>query len=162
MFREKGFDAISVAELMRAAGLTHGGFYNHFEFKDALEAEACAQVFGNSVATMRPSRRSPTRRGAGAAFDAYWRRYVSKKARDSPAARCPMVAFAGEVSRQPAPVRDKYAAGLRQYLEAFERAGDAGDGRKGDRSRPPREAAPAGDRAVRRPGGRAGARQKRR
>ena len=42
LFREKGFDQVAVADLMRAAGLTHGGFYNHFESKTALETEAAA------------------------------------------------------------------------------------------------------------------------
>src|SRR5271156_4570045 len=40
LFREKGFEAVGVADLMHAAGLTHGGFYNHFDSKDELAAEA--------------------------------------------------------------------------------------------------------------------------
>ena len=36
LFREKGFDAVGVSELMGAAGMTHGGFYNHFDSKEAL------------------------------------------------------------------------------------------------------------------------------
>jgi TetR/AcrR family transcriptional repressor of nem operon len=126
LFREKGFDGISVAELMRAAGLTHGGFYNHFESKDALEAAACAQVFGNSVANVEAVAAIADPAERARAFDAYRRRYVSKKARDAAAARCPMVAFAGDVTRQPPPVRAQYAAGLRDYLEAFVRASASG------------------------------------
>jgi TetR/AcrR family transcriptional repressor of nem operon len=126
LFREKGFDGISVAELMRAAGLTHGGFYNHFESKDALEAAACAQVFGNSVASVGAVAAIADPAERARAFGAYRRRYVSKKARDAAAARCPMVAFAGDVSRQPPPVREQYAAGLRQYLDAFVRAAASG------------------------------------
>ena len=53
------------------------------------------------------------------ALDDYKRRYVSKKGRDTPAARCPMVAFAGDVSRQSPAVRGEYAAGLHKYLDAF-------------------------------------------
>ena len=41
LFRERGIAAVGVAELMEAAGMTHGGFYKHFESKDALIAEAC-------------------------------------------------------------------------------------------------------------------------
>ena len=40
LFREKGFDAVSIGEIMGAAGLTHGGFYGYFENKEALIAEA--------------------------------------------------------------------------------------------------------------------------
>ena len=66
------------------------------------------------------------------ALDAYKRRYVSKKGRDATAARCPMVAFAGDVSRQSLPVREAYASGLHRYLSAFERAA-AGDKARGRR-----------------------------
>jgi TetR/AcrR family transcriptional regulator, transcriptional repressor for nem operon len=40
LFREKGFEGVGVADLMHAAGLTHGGFYNHFESKDELATQA--------------------------------------------------------------------------------------------------------------------------
>ena len=43
LFRERGYDGVSVADLMLAAGLTHGGFYKHFESKAELMAEATAQ-----------------------------------------------------------------------------------------------------------------------
>src|ERR1700758_4828585 len=45
LFRERGFDAAGVAEIMKAAGLTHGAFYAHFTSKDALETEAVARAF---------------------------------------------------------------------------------------------------------------------
>jgi TetR/AcrR family transcriptional repressor of nem operon len=126
LFRAKGFDHVNIADLMQAAGLTHGGFYNHFSSKDELEAEACAHVFERSVAavTAIANIADPGRRAD--AFDAYRRSYVSAEARDADAARCPMVAFAGDVGRQPDVVREEYAAGLRRYLDAFVRA--AADG----------------------------------
>jgi TetR/AcrR family transcriptional repressor of nem operon len=127
LFREKGFDGVSIADLMRAADMTHGGFYNHFGSKDDLEMAACAHVFGKSVGALEAIAdiAEPPRRKK--ALDAYKRRYVSKKGRDATAARCPMVAFAGDVSRQSAPVQEEYAAGLHRYLNAFARAlsGDA-------------------------------------
>jgi TetR/AcrR family transcriptional repressor of nem operon len=131
LFREKGFDGISVAELMHAAGMTHGGFYNHFESKQDLEAAACAHVFSKSVAAIEAIARIAAPEERTQAFDAYKRRYVSKKVRDYSATACPMVAFAGDVSRQPAPVREEYASGFRRYLAAFERA-SAGDGLEGE------------------------------
>ena len=48
LFREKGFDGIGVAEIMRAAGLTHGGFYGHFESKDELACEASKALVARS------------------------------------------------------------------------------------------------------------------
>ena len=46
LFRERGFDGIGVAELMKNAGLTHGGFYGHFDSKEQLMAEACEYAIG--------------------------------------------------------------------------------------------------------------------
>src|SRR5258707_322344 len=60
LFRENGFDGIGVADLMKAAGLTHGGFYGHFKSKDALAADACSPTMargsGRVAAVARMSR----------------------------------------------------------------------------------------------------------
>src|SRR5260370_27815802 len=48
LFRENGFDGIGVADLMRAAGLTHGGFYGHFKSKDDLGGEACSRAMARA------------------------------------------------------------------------------------------------------------------
>src|SRR5689334_16944846 len=45
LFRERGFDGVGVADLMKEAGFTHGGFYNHFGSKEELAAETCAASF---------------------------------------------------------------------------------------------------------------------
>jgi TetR/AcrR family transcriptional regulator, transcriptional repressor for nem operon len=122
LFREKGFEGTGVADLMHAAGLTHGGFYNHFESKDELAAQACEQIFEGAVAMMErmAAIENPSERTA--AIEHYKRRYLSEKSRDAPAARCPMVALGTDVSRQHGPVLHAYAAGLRRYLDAFTRA----------------------------------------
>ena len=52
LFREKGVDGIAVADLMKAAGLTHGGFYNHFESKEELAAAAFKTAFDATVARL--------------------------------------------------------------------------------------------------------------
>jgi TetR/AcrR family transcriptional regulator, transcriptional repressor for nem operon len=126
LFREKGFDGVSIADLMHAADMTHGGFYNHFGSKDDLEAAACAHVFAKSIEAVEAiaAVADPVERAR--AFDDYKCRYVAKKSRDATAARCPMVAFAGDVSRQSPTVRGEYAAGLHKYLDAFARAATAG------------------------------------
>ncbi len=46
LFRERGFDGIGVADIMKRAGLTHGGFYGHFASKDDLGAEITTRVLG--------------------------------------------------------------------------------------------------------------------
>ncbi len=122
LFREKGFDGVAVAELMHEAGMSHGGFYNHFKSKGELEAAACSRVFETSLSRIgsvadvaEPDKRAE-------AFDTYRRSYVSKKARDAPGPACPMVAFAGDMTRRPPEVRAAYAEGLAGYLERFTRA----------------------------------------
>src|ERR1700754_5116788 len=49
LFRERGIDGVSVADVMAAAGLTHGGFYRQFASKEALVAEAVAQAFAEQA-----------------------------------------------------------------------------------------------------------------
>ena len=44
LFRKKGFDGVGIADIMKSAGLTHGGFYGHFRSKDQLIAESCADA----------------------------------------------------------------------------------------------------------------------
>ena len=119
LFRAKGFDGVGVAELMAAAGLTHGGFYNHFGSKDDVEAAALGRVFEHSVARIAAIAGIEDAAERRRAFADYCERYVSTTARDASAATCPMVAFAGDVSRQAAPVREAYAEGLAAYLKAF-------------------------------------------
>jgi TetR/AcrR family transcriptional repressor of nem operon len=88
LFREKGFDAVSVAEVMKAAGLTHGGFYGHFRSKDDLIAHAIGHTVGSESATD----------DIGAWIDTY----LSLLHRDHPEAGCPTAALAG-LMRQQAP-----------------------------------------------------------
>ena len=47
LFRERGFEGIGVADLMKEAGLTHGGFYGHFSSKEDLIAQACSRLTQN-------------------------------------------------------------------------------------------------------------------
>ena len=63
-FRKNGIVATGLADLMKAAGLTHGGFYKHFKSKDQLIAEACARRGGSSPRGSRPTprRARPSRR----------------------------------------------------------------------------------------------------
>ena len=90
LFREGGFDGISVNDLMKAAGFTHGGFYNHFESKDALAGEALDYAFRQMDGVRE---RIPT-------LDEFVTSYLSEEARNAPGSTCPAAALAGEVARQ--------------------------------------------------------------
>src|SRR5438105_11839749 len=78
LFRERGFDGIGVADIMKRAGLTHGGFYGHFGSKDDLAAEACARVLdAEGWAERVTGTKHPT-------IDALVRGYLSARHRDDP------------------------------------------------------------------------------
>ena len=53
LFRRRGVDAVPVAEIMKEAGLTHGGFYGHYPSKAALAASACRKALADSAARWR-------------------------------------------------------------------------------------------------------------
>jgi len=119
LFRERGIGGVSVAELMAAAGLSHGGFYGHFESKDALAAAACRRAFSESAARWRKHAKS----GADdrARLAAIVDNYLSSKHRDQPGAGCAAVALATDVAREPAgkPVRAAYADGVRELVDTL-------------------------------------------
>ena len=106
LFREGGFDGISVNDLMKAAGFTHGGFYNHFESKGALAGEALDYAF-RQMDVVRD--RMPT-------LDEFVTSYLSEQARNAPGSTCPAAALAGEVARQPDAVKSIFAEGVERMV----------------------------------------------
>src|SRR5260221_14448270 len=77
LFREHGFDGIGVADIMKAAGLTHGGFYGHFESKDDLAAEAC------TAALSREWGKEAVKRSKGGGLEAIVKAYLSPQHRSN-------------------------------------------------------------------------------
>ncbi len=116
LFRERGIDGVSVNDLMAAAGLTHGGFYNHFESKDALAAIACAKAFEESAGHWR--QRAAGKQSPSEAQAAIIEGFLSRSRRNKPGVGCPMPSLAGDVARTPAehPVREAYTQGLKDML----------------------------------------------
>src|ERR1700674_5067103 len=84
LFREKGVDGIGVADLMKAAGLTHGGFYNHFESKEELAVAAFAAAFAVAIERMESKRAQAGKRGQAQVFAHYVERYLARQTRDAP------------------------------------------------------------------------------
>ena len=105
LFREKGFDAVSVVEVMKAAGLTHGGFYGHFRSKDDL----IARVIGNSVDN------NEVAIDAGSWIDTY----LSPPHRDHPELGCPTAALAGLMRQQAPEARASMAKVLAAQIDRF-------------------------------------------
>src|SRR6202035_5579739 len=86
LFRERGIDNVSVVELMAAAGLTHGGFYGHFESKEELAAEACRLAFGQ--AAERWEKRIAAKSDSAEARAAITDGYLSAQSRGGPDGSC--------------------------------------------------------------------------
>src|SRR3981189_2343826 len=87
LFREQGLQGVSVAELMAAAGLTHGGFYGHFESKDALATVACTKAFDEAVE--RWKERISGTRDPKSALTALLDGYLSSRTRRLAGSGCP-------------------------------------------------------------------------
>jgi TetR/AcrR family transcriptional repressor of nem operon len=124
MVRERGVDGVTVPEVMATAGLTHGGFYRHFESKDALVAQACTAAFTQRLAAMDDA--LETTDNTEAARRAWLEYYLSPAHRDTPEDGCATAALAADVARAPegAALRDAYLEGLRNMIEKMERMGD--------------------------------------
>ncbi len=127
LFSRKGFTSVGVAETMAAAGLTHGGFYNHFASKEELQVEACALVFrqGAERVARIAARQDPAERRA--ALERFITRYLSPAARDAEAVSCPLAAFAVDVARAPRATQNAYAEGSRAFIDALAGAFDGPD-----------------------------------
>lgn len=104
LFRERGFAEVSVAEVMQAAGLTHGGFYGYFSSKEELIAEALAYA----LAATAP--RATDLEGFAA-------EYLTPAHRDDRAGGCAVAGLGGEAARQPAAARAAMTEGLRRRIE---------------------------------------------
>jgi TetR/AcrR family transcriptional repressor of nem operon len=109
LFRERGFDGVGVADLMDAAGLTHGGFYNHFVSKEALISEASAKGF-----------RETSERYAGHDLARVIDAYVSRAHRDARAHGCPAAALSGEAARLPDEARGVFGAGIGGLIDGLQ------------------------------------------
>ncbi|WP_211616396.1 TetR/AcrR family transcriptional regulator [Paraburkholderia haematera] len=118
LFRERGVDAVGLAELMKAAGFTQGGFYNHFKSKDALVAavmqkamEEGGEDFDSRIENARSDEADPVKRNI------QW--YLSPEHRGSIDAGCPLSGFVGDARRLGDVARGSYAEGLASILERF-------------------------------------------
>ena len=114
LFRERGFDGIGVADIMKSAGLTHGGFYGHFASKDDLAAETTARVLANEGWLQRLTGNvSPS-------FRDVVRSYLTQRHRDDARHGCLLAALGTDVARQPRSVRRAFTEGLRLRVEALQ------------------------------------------
>jgi TetR/AcrR family transcriptional regulator, transcriptional repressor for nem operon len=111
LFRERGFQNVSVGEVMKAAGLTHGAFYAHFGSKEELQAAAVA--YGQKVSVGRVQNNKAKKREGS-----YADRYLSPQHRDNPGDGCTMAALGQEVARSTPELKAAFEKGFEEMLTA--------------------------------------------
>jgi TetR/AcrR family transcriptional regulator, transcriptional repressor for nem operon len=114
--REKGAHGIGVADLMKDAGLTHGGFYAHFDSRDALVIEAFNYAMDRATERWRKLAEAtpPDRRLATLVAS-----YLTSIHRDDPGHGCAIPALGAEIARESPKTRKAFAAKLEQMIELF-------------------------------------------
>ena len=103
--RSHGLDQTSVTDVARAAGLTHGALYSHFQSKDALTAEAMTCAFADCF-----------RDFSGLPAAEFLQRYLSPEHRDHPEVGCPTAALVSEVARQPTELKAAFQRGVERFI----------------------------------------------
>jgi TetR/AcrR family transcriptional regulator, transcriptional repressor for nem operon len=117
LFKQYGINGVSVSDIMACAGLTHGGFYGHFESKDELAAIACAKSFEQSVVRWKAMIKDDL--DEAGLVNALADHYLSEHQRDEPGEGCPITGLATDASREAEtkPVRKVYAQGLKSLID---------------------------------------------
>lgn len=116
LFRERGFAGVGVAEVMKQAGLTHGGFYASFGSKDGLVAEVCERVLDENAAYWRRNGPAPcTQADMGARLAEYLHgAYAS-----GPGSGCLFAALGPELARQSPEIRHVVTNGVHSVVKAL-------------------------------------------
>jgi len=115
--RRDGYAGVRVADVMKEAGLTHGGFYAHFESRDALLIEALARAGQESAAAV--ARAAEARRGKGVSdFRSLVETYLADRHLASTASGCPVAALGCDMPRQSKPVREASAERVDRLIAA--------------------------------------------
>jgi TetR/AcrR family transcriptional repressor of nem operon len=118
LFRERGVDGVGLVELMKAAGFTPGGFYNHFPSKQALAQEVVTDALLQADAQLTSDLAAPLSEG-DLALLRQLRYYLSPGHRDDVEHGCAIAALATDVGRLGAEVQSDFANGLKQTFERF-------------------------------------------
>jgi TetR/AcrR family transcriptional repressor of nem operon len=113
LFRAKGFGGIGVADIMKAADLTHGGFYGHFASKDDLVAQASRRTMVRAAANWTKL----VEAAPDSPYAALLAHYLSPKHRDDPGKGCAFAALGNDAARSGKIVRKAFAEGLAPLID---------------------------------------------
>jgi TetR/AcrR family transcriptional repressor of nem operon len=119
LFRERGYEGIGVADLMKSAGLTHGGFYGHFKSKEDLFTEACARGLAESKDRWRTRIAASGGPDPAEALNNITASYLSPAHRDLPGRGCTVAALGTDIARldEDAGPRHTLAQGMRAQID---------------------------------------------
>ena len=109
LFRARGFDGVAIGDVMKKAGFTHGGFYNHFSSKDDLAVAAVRHAFEQMAAV----------RAQTPDLEDLLALYLSEAARRAPTKSCPAAALLGDVARAPKKVKTEFGVGLEEMVTSI-------------------------------------------
>ena len=116
--RRSGYDGTGVAEIMKQAGLTHGGFYAHFESREGMLAEAADRAGADGLAVMA---RAAAGAPSGKALEAILRTYLSKEHVEGVDRGCAVAALGSEMPRQAAKVRRAATRRIKEMIDLVAR-----------------------------------------
>jgi AcrR family transcriptional regulator len=120
LFNRKGYAGVSIEEIMSDAGLTHGGFYRHFDGKDELYAAAVRQFLCNETPAAWQRRREPDATAIPPRALRLVDAYFSREHFDDREGCCPLIGMASDVQRGGAAVKAAYQEVVEQLVEVFE------------------------------------------
>ena len=120
LFNRNGFSEVSIDQIMAEAGLTRGGFYNHFRSKDELYAEAVTSFLNGRGKTWRDDAGIDPENGGSATVRAMIDSYLSSEHLGDIDGQCPMIALPSDIARATAEARDAYQTLLRAMAWLFE------------------------------------------
>jgi AcrR family transcriptional regulator len=113
--RRRGYAGVGVADVMKAAGLTHGGFYAHFDSRDALLVEAFETASRESGETLARALERRTSKGVSP-FRALVESYLAEEHLISVETGCPVAALASDMPRQSSALQEASSAGVRRLV----------------------------------------------
>jgi TetR/AcrR family transcriptional regulator, transcriptional repressor for nem operon len=116
--RRSGYDGTGVAEIMKEAGLTHGGFYAHFDSRDGMLAEAADRAGADTVAFLT---RVAAEVAPKKALEAMLRTYLSKEHVESAETGCAVAALGSEMPRQAPKVRRAATRRIKEMIDLVAR-----------------------------------------
>jgi TetR/AcrR family transcriptional regulator, transcriptional repressor for nem operon len=118
LFRSKGFDGIGVADIMKAADLTHGGFYGHFASKEDLATQASRRAMARTAAHWaKVVAQAPDK-----PYTALLKGYLTARHRDDPGRGCVFATLSADAARGGKTVRAAFAEGLAPLIDILAKA----------------------------------------